>query len=1657
MARSALSRARLLLIAGLLLTSPFALILSGPAAAQTTCQESGPTADPVARWPIFITDVQPQPVDIADDSALTSNGAIFVEDGDEIEFTVRLVNRVPETCESTNYQGNRADDIALELYYLKTPDGKMGSIPDQVKDGAGRCGNLQNPGGSCTLTISLPSNGVQTPSSYPEGEQRVRFVATDDGNPRAGAERIMVVNVKPDLRPESIDWVSPSPANRHTVYPGGGESTSELEATVDNQGTYPLWNPNGGSDFVDNSSYDNRTDADGDLFPDLAQNQEYLWDEDTPQSNDLDDQKGPECPGGWINQKMPCSFRLGEPLDMPLSWEVSRENNNTVIESGVSDERVYSNDDSQDLSITKDTVPAWPGASGLAGFSGTSWTASFFALDRTWKAGDHDVTVIADRDEQGNSFTPETDENDNDLTETENVFGVDLEITSHGIHLKGSTRTCTDPKNPCQAGTSVIVSPEYANRGTPGCGNDGCQSGEYHEDEITGSGGPQWVGTVWLQIGNGPLHIAPTADGGNASTDLLPVPLEASSSIDLHSGGWEIPTNNSGGTHRLVIRLDHPANYNGSHDVQLGPRGLGSVAERGEDKSCPSSIQQADNTFCLTLHFKDTKAPRISDLTIDDQSKEEGVPTVVEGETVRFNATVEDNALENVTAFLNASDSDQQIKAPMTAVTEGEPLHTLKTSLNGTLGNWTFAVRAQDANFTSWATPMQFQLAELPKNITIGGDTEVNPDSLNGQATVVGPNAPRYQGTVEQPGNVFNLTVNITGTGRNEVEKGKFLDVHAPNGTRMAQRQMESILVCRLHQTVGAPGSGSSYGFGPECENPPAGTTAGSERWNWWYVNNSEERWQDLELAWVGTFNLTVNVTDTFNRTNTSDWQVRLQDKVNDNGLMQPNVTDVQAGPMALDPGDRFTVKAHAKDALRVDRVYLDLEKPGDDTQEANLSVAQLDADATNNGTYRGVFTAGAEGEVFDRAGTYTVSLVADDFGDHPNRTELGTVTVNDTREPTIEAFFSEPRDVQEVGGNVTWVARISDDTAIRPPELTVTRPGSGSETFTLVFNETDDRWVLPEPLTATAADVGTWSYELQVSDYADNLVTAQGSIEIEQNLPPRAQNFKPAIRGPEGILYGPAKPTISADVVDTQGVQRDSLTMSVNGKTVLENGSGAAQVAPIPSTCDGCYRITWTPSSAFRAGETVTVQVKAADRSDPPKVSGQQTHQFKVDKTPPSATIDMTPTLSGDGTQVIGATTDINVTVTDTGSGPGQARVTVEHLAGTTAATRQVVTFDDGTGSFRLQELSKAFQGHGRYRIAVEPTDAVGNTGERVVKQALFDDAPPKISTLPQLNKPRSFIEANVTDVSRIRDVVVKFSADGGPQHTLPLELTNGTWSGRIVNPDTDEPYPENTTVEFFVEATDFFGNVGSTNPDSFQAGNAVPSITIEKPQAGATLTGTVTVRWTASDPETSASELNISLWYKQDGGQPREIPSASDLDNVGRYQLDTTLLPNGELTLQAIVFDGSTFGADSVQVTVRNTGQAFRSPEVRGAERVDGANVVSPNEETVFTVQISGNVRTAWANVTQDGETIESYQLEDAGGGTWRASFTAPEEPGEYEIDLAALTADGAQRTKGAYAFTVQSAGESESFIPEWTVLTVLFAGALAVGAYGLTRRWS
>lgn len=187
----------------------------------------------------------------------------------------------------------------------------------------------------------------------------------------------------------------------------------------------------------------------------------------------------------------------------------------------------------------------------------------------------------------------------------------------------------------------------------------------------------------------------------------------------------------------------------------------------------------------------------------------------------------------------------------------------------------------------------------------------------------------------------------------------------------------------------------------------------------------------------------------------------------------------------------------------------------------------------------------------------------------------------------------------------------------------------------------------------------------------------------------------------------------------------------------------------------------------------------------------------------------------------------------------------------------------------------------------------------------------------------------------------------------------------------------------------------------------NEPPTVTIDTPSEGATVSGTVEVSGTASDPDGSVSTVEVRV-----DGSSWQTASGTD---SWTWSWDTTSESDGGHTLEARASDGSTHsGTASRNVTVDNDQDSGGStdtndpPSVTLDRPTDGSTVEG-------LVQIEGRAWDADGRITTVEVRIDNGAWQTASGtGSWSFPWDSDQvQEGEHSITARAFDDDGARNT--------------------------------------------
>jgi Big-like domain-containing protein/collagenase-like protein with putative collagen-binding domain len=229
--------------------------------------------------------------------------------------------------------------------------------------------------------------------------------------------------------------------------------------------------------------------------------------------------------------------------------------------------------------------------------------------------------------------------------------------------------------------------------------------------------------------------------------------------------------------------------------------------------------------------------------------------------------------------------------------------------------------------------------------------------------------------------------------------------------------------------------------------------------------------------------------------------------------------------------------------------------------------------------------------------------------------------------------------------------------------------------------------------------------------------------------------------------------------------------------------------------------------------------------------------------------------------------------------------------------------------------------------------------------------------------------------------------------------------------------------------------GNGGSGNPPP---DTTPPTVSITFPANGASVSGTITVSATATDPDSPVSYVQFQVDGGNTGGQVKAAPYS--------ISLDTTKLSNASHALKAIAVDptGNTGNSAAVTVTVtNNTPPDTTPPTVSITSPANGASVSG-------TITVSANAA--------DNVAVASVQFRVDGNNTGNPVTAAP-----YTFSLNTATLTNASHTLTAVAKdtsnnTATSAGVTvtvnNAAPPDTTPPTVsITAPPSAATAFGIT----
>jgi hypothetical protein len=197
-----------------------------------------------------------------------------------------------------------------------------------------------------------------------------------------------------------------------------------------------------------------------------------------------------------------------------------------------------------------------------------------------------------------------------------------------------------------------------------------------------------------------------------------------------------------------------------------------------------------------------------------------------------------------------------------------------------------------------------------------------------------------------------------------------------------------------------------------------------------------------------------------------------------------------------------------------------------------------------------------------------------------------------------------------------------------------------------------------------------------------------------------------------------------------------------------------------------------------------------------------------------------------------------------------------------------------------------------------------------------LYDDPAPRVTTvqrtpiIPDHGQPAQ-VTASLVDQDLDKGLL-RYRISGGSWQTSTMSyLAGSTYTATIPG------QPHDTLVEYYITANDTWGLTSTAlSAGAFWSytvwDQSPPAVTIDAPSNGATVSGTLRINVTASDPASGVAQVQFRI----DTGVP-----VNDSAAPYQYAWDTTVVSNGAHTITVTALDGAGNPASvSVTVTVDN-----------------------------------------------------------------------------------------------------------------------------------------
>ncbi|HEX7149903.1 MAG TPA: Ig-like domain-containing protein [Thermoanaerobaculia bacterium] len=486
---------------------------------------------------------------------------------------------------------------------------------------------------------------------------------------------------------------------------------------------------------------------------------------------------------------------------------------------------------------------------------------------------------------------------------------------------------------------------------------------------------------------------------------------------------------------------------------------------------------------------------------------------------------------------------------------------------------------------------------------------------------------------------------------------------------------------------------------------------------------------------------------------------------------------------------------------------------------------------------------------------------------------------------------------IRDLGGN-SATANLSFNVDVTAPTVTIPQPAAaariGSRDVPLTIAYSDEQGIVATTATAkvdttavtltatddqatgqmTALTDGTHAITASVADRAGNIGTATSSFIIDTTVP----TIK-VVEPPAGANLRNAKPPVAITYTDEQGVQPDTLKVTLNATD---------QTALFTKTATGA---TGTVTTTLPEGvNKIDAEIKDATNN-----VGKTTSTFLVDTIVPAAQI----TAPAD--RVNTAKPVVTVAYSDAGSGinPDSLELKVDG----TATTGVLVPGPDAASGALTTALTD-----GQHAVQIDLTDRAGNPST-LTKSFVVDTKAPVLTisapaddsfintTTPALRAGWADPQGTGVDLTSVKLTLQKGDA---PALDITSYVTIAALEGVGFVPQTAAL--TDGTYRLTAEIRDLAGNV-STTVSSFEVDTVAPDYTIETPAANGyvdTRTPSFTIRW-----HDALSGVDLSRVVVTIDGVNRTARFTTSVDGATGTLTAAEALAEGAHTIQLTLYD--------------------------------------------------------------------------------------------------------------------------------------------------------